>query len=92
VLTVRVRGCGDAAIEVAVIDRGHGISEEGRQQLFTPFYTTKTEGMGMGLNICRSIIEFHDGRLIVDENPEGGTIFSFTLPTETASERIARSA
>ena len=92
VLTVRVRGCGDAAIEVAVIDRGHGISEEGRQQLFTPFYTTKTEGMGMGLNICRSIVEFHNGRLLVDANPEGGTIFSFTLPTETASERIARSA
>lgn len=91
-LVVRARSFGDDAVEVAVIDRGHGISEEGRQRLFTPFYTTKTEGMGMGLNICRSIIEFHDGRLIVDENPEGGTIFSFTLPTEFASERVARSA
>ncbi|MFU2489649.1 PAS domain S-box protein [Thauera sp. WH-1] len=92
VLVVRVRRFGADAVEVAVIDRGHGISEEGRRRLFTPFYTTKSEGMGMGLNICRSIVEFHDGRLIVDENPEGGTIFSFTLPTETASERIARSA
>ena len=92
VLTVRVRRFGDAAIEVAVIDRGHGISEEDRRQLFTPFFTTKAEGMGMGLNICRSIVEFHNGRLIVDDNPEGGTIFSFTLPTETASERNARSA
>ena len=91
VLLVRAQPCGERAIEVAVIDRGHGISEENRQRLFTPFYTTKAEGMGMGLNICRSIVEFHDGRLVVDANPEGGTIFSFTLPTEAASERLARS-
>ncbi|HMX13370.1 MAG TPA: ATP-binding protein, partial [Thauera aminoaromatica] len=92
VLTVRVRTVGADAVEVAVIDRGHGISEEGRAQLFTPFYTTKAEGMGMGLNICRSIVEFHNGRLLVDANPEGGTIFTFTLPTESAIERSARSA
>lgn len=91
-LTVRARAFGPHAVEVAVIDRGHGISEDDRMRLFTPFYTTKAEGMGMGLNICRSIIEFHDGRLVVDANPEGGTIFSFTLPTEAASERIARRA
>ena len=48
--------------------------------------------MGMGLNICRSIVEFHDGRLVVDANPEGGTIFSFTLPMEEASEQLVRSA
>ena len=92
VLVVRVRTVGADVVEVAVIDRGHGISEEGRAQLFTPFYTTKAEGMGMGLNICRSIIEFHNGRLVVDANPEGGTIFTFTLPTESAIERSARSA
>lgn len=90
VLTVRARALGPRAVEVAVIDRGHGIGDEERGHLFTPFYTTKTEGMGMGLNICRSIIEFHDGRLIVDSNPEGGTIFSFTLPTEIASDRTVR--
>ena len=92
VLRVRARSFGKDAVEVAVIDRGHGISEEGRQRLFTAFYTTKAEGMGMGLNICRSIIEFHNGRLVVDANPEGGTIFTFTLPTESAIERSARSA
>ncbi len=92
VLTVRARPYGAHAVEVAVIDRGHGIDEEDRLRLFTPFYTTKAEGMGMGLNICRSIVEFHDGRLVVDANPEGGTIFSFTLPTEAASERAARRA
>ena len=77
---------------MSVIDRGHGIDEDDRARLFTPFYTTKAEGMGMGLNICRSIIEFHDGRLVVDSNPDGGTIFSFTLPTEVASERVVRRA
>ncbi len=86
-LVVRTRMFGPYAVEVAVIDRGHGIGEEARERLFMPFYTTKTEGMGMGLNICRSIVEFHDGRLVVDTNPEGGTIFSFTLPTEAASEQ-----
>ncbi|THF64293.1 PAS domain S-box protein [Pseudothauera rhizosphaerae] len=91
-LRVRARALNPLSVEVAVIDRGHGIGEEERKRLFTPFYTTKAEGMGMGLNICRSIIEFHDGRLTVDSNPEGGTIFSFTLPTEAASERLARRA
>ncbi len=92
VLVVRARALGPSAVEVSVIDRGHGIDEDDRARLFTPFYTTKAEGMGMGLNICRSIIEFHDGRLVVDSNPDGGTIFSFTLPTEVASERVVRRA
>ena len=92
VLVVRVRRVGERAVEVSVVDRGHGISEEEVGQLFTPFYSTKAEGMGMGLNICRSIIEFHDGRLTVAPNPDGGTIFTFTLPTEVASEPVARRA
>ncbi|GHT86181.1 hypothetical protein FACS1894154_05640 [Betaproteobacteria bacterium] len=81
VLVVRARQSGVDAVEVAVIDRGHGISAEDRERLFTPFFTTKQEGMGIGLNICRSIIEFHDSSLIVGDNPEGGTMFAFTLPT-----------
>lgn len=92
VLTVRARLQSARLVEVSVIDRGHGISEEEVGQLFTPFYSTKAEGMGMGLNICRSIIEFHEGRLTVAPNPDGGTIFTFTLPTEVASEHVARRA
>lgn len=92
VLVVRVRKVGERGVEVAVIDRGHGIGEEEKKQLFSPFYTTKAEGMGLGLNICRSIVEFHDGTLTVDSNPEGGTIFSFALPTEAVSEKLARRA
>jgi two-component system sensor histidine kinase DctS len=67
-------------MEIRVIDLGPGISTEVQEKLFTPFFSTKAEGMGMGLNICRSIIEFHQGRLWVENNPEGGTIFVITLP------------
>jgi PAS domain S-box-containing protein len=65
-------------IELAVIDRGHGLRDP--ERLFEPFYSTKSEGLGMGLNICRTIIESHHGRLWATANPEGGTIFRFTLP------------
>lgn len=65
-------------IEIAVIDRGHGLRDP--ERLFEPFYSTKSEGLGMGLNICRTIIESHHGRLWASPNPDGGTIFRFTLP------------
>ncbi len=67
-------------MELQVIDRGPGIPTPVQEKLFTPFFSTKPEGMGMGLNICRSIIEFHHGRLWVEANPEGGSIFVITLP------------
>ncbi|MBC3918924.1 PAS domain S-box protein [Undibacterium sp. CY18W] len=65
---------------VAVIDRGHGIPSEVAEQLFSPFFTTKSSGMGMGLNICRTAVEFHGGKLSHRDNPVGGTIFQFALP------------
>ncbi|GAA5179066.1 hypothetical protein GCM10025771_20050 [Niveibacterium umoris] len=79
-------------VEVSVHDHGHGISAEDREKLFNAFYTTKSDGMGMGLNICRSIIEFHNGRLWVDSNPEGGSIFRFTLPMEKSLEHLGEPA
>jgi len=69
-------------IEVAVADWGIGLKETDLEKVFTPFYTTKEEGMGIGLAICRSIVEFHQGRLWPEANPEGGTVFRFTLPME----------
>ena len=69
-------------MEIAIADRGHGIAREVEESLFSPFFTTKPHGMGMGLNICRSIVEFHDGRLWFSPNLAGGSIFRFTLPTE----------
>lgn len=69
-----------SALEVEITDNGPGIPEEVAARLFSPFFSTKAEGMGMGLNICRTIIEFHGGQLNFRPNPKGGTIFSFTLP------------
>ena len=71
------------AIVVEVADRGGGISAEAAENLFSPFFTTKPEGMGMGLAICRSIVELHRGRLEFAARPGGGTVFSITLPAET---------
>lgn len=65
---------------LAIADRGHGVPVELASQVFDPLFTTKTEGMGMGLAICRSVIETHRGRLWFDANPGGGTIFHIMLP------------
>jgi two-component system sensor histidine kinase DctS len=73
---------GAAGVTVSISDRGCGISPDVRDQLFQPFFTTKAEGMGMGLNICRSIMEFHRGRVWAEPNPGGGTVFSFSLPVD----------
>jgi PAS domain S-box-containing protein len=67
-------------IEISVADSGPGIAEEIRDELFTPFVSTKTEGMGVGLSICRTIIEAHDGRIWAEPAPGGGNVMRFTLP------------
>jgi PAS domain S-box-containing protein len=65
---------------VAVRDSGPGLTPAGRERLFEPFYTTKSEGLGMGLSICRSIVEAHAGHLWATANAPRGAIFQFTLP------------
>ena len=67
-------------VEFAVTDHGHGLSEAVRQQLFTPFFTTKAEGMGLGLSLCRTVIEQHGGALTHEPAQPRGTVFRFTLP------------
>ena len=67
-------------VVVEVVDRGSGISDAIAERLFSPFFSTKASGMGMGLNICRTAIEFHGGKLTHSDNPAGGTIFRFALP------------
>jgi len=67
-------------IEIRVADTGPGLALEVREKLFRPFTTTKAHGMGVGLSICRSIVEAHGGRLWATDNPGGGTVFCFTLP------------
>jgi two-component system sensor histidine kinase DctS len=69
---------------ISIADRGCGISPEDALQLFEPFYTTKSEGLGVGLNICRSVVEAHHGRLWFAAHPGGGTVFHISLPLESA--------
>jgi signal transduction histidine kinase len=71
---------GNGEIGVAVEDSGTGIDPEHIEQIFSSFFTTKAEGMGMGLSICRSIIEAHGGRLWAAPGQPHGAIFRFTLP------------
>jgi len=78
-LDVHTEPAEDDMVTVSVSDTGHGISTEMAEQLFTPFITTKPQGMGVGLSISRTIIEAHGGRIWVEPNPAGGTVFRFTL-------------
>ena len=88
---LRIRAaCDGEQVAVSVIDNGHGIAPEVAERLFSPFFSTKAEGMGMGLSICRTAIEFHGGTLTHDANPGGGTVFTFRLqPARTATARPA---
>jgi signal transduction histidine kinase len=67
-------------VAISLSDTGPGIPPEMAARLFEPFFTTKKEGMGMGLSICRSIIESHGGQLTHASPPGGGATFRFTLP------------
>jgi two-component system sensor histidine kinase DctS len=84
-LTLQVRRASSSLshgwIEFAVIDLGLGISEEISKNLFTPFFTTKSEGMGLGLSLCRTVVEQHGGHLDFEATTPQGTLFRFTLPT-----------
>lgn len=68
-------------VEFSVLDLGQGISPDVAQNLFTPFFTTKAEGMGLGLSLCRTVVEQHGGHLEFEANEPCGTLFRFTLPT-----------
>jgi PAS domain S-box-containing protein len=86
-LVIRSRQDGTQQVLVSVTDCGVGISAENADRLFNAFFTTKSSGMGMGLSICRSIIEAHGGRLWATANVPHGATFQFTLPVnaDTAS-------
>jgi signal transduction histidine kinase len=79
-LVLRAATESPAAIRVTVQDSGVGIDEAHVDHIFDAFYTTKRDGLGMGLAIARSIVEAGGGELTARRNPGGGSIFSFTLP------------
>lgn len=67
-------------LEFAVADLGSGVGDEVAAQLFTPFFTTRPDGMGLGLSLCRTVVEQHGGALMFEANRPRGTVFRFTLP------------
>ena len=89
VLLIRVRRAqGDARKKMlvfSVADLGEGISPQVQQQLFTPFFTTKAEGMGLGLSLCRTVVEQHGGVMGFEPNMPQGTVFVFTLPVSAVA-------
>lgn len=83
-LTVRTRCAPGPAIEVSVSDTGCGIPPENLERIFTPFVTSKTEGMGIGLAVCRALIRAHGGNLWATNNPSRGATLHFVLPSAHA--------
>ena len=80
-LTIAIAPTDKNFVRISVTDSGSGVAPEVAKQLFQPFVTTKRHGMGVGLSISRTIVEAHGGQIWVEQNPLGGTIFRFTLPT-----------
>ena len=78
-LTISAKSASEDFVEISIEDTGSGISEQIKDHLFTAFSSTKSDGMGLGLSICRTIIEDHNGKITAESGVNGGTIFRFTL-------------
>jgi two-component system sensor kinase FixL len=89
VVTIASRALGDGTIEVSVSDTGPGLGAAADESLFTPFVSGKTDGMGVGLSISRTIVEAHGGVIGVDRPADGGATFRFTLPRGEEPSRNA---
>jgi signal transduction histidine kinase len=81
-LVIRSEADGDGGVIVSVRDSGPGLEAGTFERIFEPFYTSKKTGLGMGLSVCRSIIEAHGGKLWATANTPRGAVFQFTLPAK----------
>jgi C4-dicarboxylate-specific signal transduction histidine kinase len=90
VLTVRSQKADGHGILITVEDTGTGIDQSNLQRVFEPFFSTKPEGMGMGLSICRSIVEAHGGRITASPARDGGSVFQVSLPYEEPNPHEVR--
>ncbi|MEM7045130.1 MAG: PAS domain S-box protein, partial [Pseudomonadota bacterium] len=81
-LTMRTKRVSGGAVQIDVIDTGKGLPQEVAERLFQPFVTTKPGGVGIGLSICKTIVDAHGGRIWTTTNPEGGTAFHVSLPVD----------
>jgi signal transduction histidine kinase len=84
-IEVKVERLPEGSTRVQVLDRGRGMSEEVMRQALLPFYSTKASGAGVGLPLCREIVEAHGGALRIHGRPDGGTVVSFRLPAGPSS-------
>jgi two-component system sensor kinase FixL len=78
-IVIRASQTTDGMVEFAVVDSGTGVAAEQLPHLFEPFYTTKKNGMGIGLAISKTIVEMHGGEIMATNNPDGGTTVRFTV-------------
>ncbi|WP_244481430.1 ATP-binding protein [Rhizobium sp. Root1203] len=88
---IRTQLGGDGQISVAVSDNGIGLDPDGGTRIFEAFYTTKNNGMGIGLSVCRSIIESHGGRLWAEPNHGPGVTMHFSVPAAEEASITAAS-
>ena len=77
------------SVAITVADSGPGFDAKTAEQLFQPFFTTKSSGMGLGLSICKSIVEAHGGKLTVASNAPRGAVFRVELPLVSATAKVA---
>lgn len=85
IITLQTQRADPGEVEITVTDTGPGLADEVKSRLFQPFVTTKPDGMGIGLSICRTIVDGHGGRIWASDPPGGGTAFHFTLPVAEGS-------
>jgi two-component system sensor kinase FixL len=85
-LTITTDRAADGAIALTFADNGPGIPDYLAESAYTALFSTKEKGLGLGLSICRSVIEAHGGRIWHESNPNGGCVFHVTLPAEIAED------